>query len=84
MKKSSIAETKANFSELVSEVAYTGQSIIITERGRPMAKPVPVDEEDTTHIGDIAGWLDADNPFFDRVDEIVDERQQHLPRLVKL
>jgi prevent-host-death family protein len=84
MKTSSIAETKANLSELVAEVAYTGQSIVITKRGRPMAKLVPVNEKETAHLSDIEGWLDNDDPFFDLIDEIVEERQQHHPRPVNL
>ena len=77
MKTASIAETKAKLSELVAEVAYGGKSVLITKRGRPMAKLVPVDEQHGHHVGDVKGWLDDDDPFFELIDEIVAERQHH-------
>jgi prevent-host-death family protein len=42
MKKVSIAEAKAQFSELV-ELAEAGDQVCITRRGKPVAKLAPAD-----------------------------------------
>ncbi len=41
-----VAEAKKRFSDLLGRVAYGGETILITRRGKPMAKLVPlVDQE---------------------------------------
>lgn len=80
MKTATVAEAKAQLSELIGEVAHAGRSVLITKRGRPMAKLVPVDPPEHPHLAEIKGWLDRDDPFFEAVDEIVAERAQHKPR----
>jgi prevent-host-death family protein len=82
MKTATIAEAKAQFSELIGEVAHAGHSVLITKRGRPMAKLVPVNSPARPHLAKVKGWLDQDDPFFEAVDEIVAERIQHKPRPV--
>lgn len=84
MKKATVAEAKAHLSELIGEVAHGGQSVLITKRGRPMAKLVPVDAEERAHLAKMKGWLEADDPFFAAIDEIVAERAQHKPRSIEL
>jgi prevent-host-death family protein len=39
-----VAEAKKQFSDLLGRVAYGGETILITRRGKPMAKLVPPDE----------------------------------------
>jgi len=36
-----VAEAKKQFSDLLGRVAYGGETILITRRGKPMAKLVP-------------------------------------------
>jgi prevent-host-death family protein len=68
-----IAEAKKHFSELVGQVAYGGKHILITKRGRPIARLIPADEVDV-HLGDAKGWLEDNDPFFDAIDRIVKNR----------
>ena len=79
-----VAEAKRQFSDLLGRVAYAGETIVITRRGRPMAKLVPVSED--PHRGNelsaVEGWLDADDPFFSIAEEIVDQRRRHAPRVL--
>lgn len=84
MKKATVAEAKAHLSELIGEVAHAGHSVLITKRGRPMAKLVPVDADERPHLAKVRGWLNEDDPFFTAIDEIVAERVQHKPRSVDI
>jgi prevent-host-death family protein len=81
MKKATVAEAKAHLSELLGEVAHTGRAVVITKRGRPIAKLVPADHDDRPHLAAVKGWLDQDDPFFSAIDEIVAERKSHKPRV---
>ena len=36
-----VAEAKRQFSDLLGRVAYRGETVVITRRGKPMAKLVP-------------------------------------------
>lgn len=82
MKTTTVAHAKARLSELIGQVAHAGDSVVITKRGRPMAKLVPVGAPARRHPAKIKGWLDKDDPFFDAVDEIVAERGKRKPRAV--
>jgi prevent-host-death family protein len=77
-----LAEAKKHFSELVGKVAYGNERILITKRGKPMARLIPA-EQPTRHLGDIKGWLDEDDPFFDEINQIIQDRKKHTPRLTK-
>ena len=77
-----VAEAKRQFSDLLGRVAYGGETILITRRGRPMAKLVPLGEATKRHPADIQGWLEDDDPFFAEIDAIVASRQAHRPRVV--
>lgn len=46
----SAGEFKAKCLKLMDEVARTHESVIITKRGRPVAKMVPVDTENKTEL----------------------------------
>jgi len=42
-KSVSVAAAKTHLSELLGRVAYGGETVVITRRGRPMAKLVPAE-----------------------------------------
>lgn len=74
-----VAEAKKHFSELLGRVAYKKERILLTKRGKPMARLIRVDE-DRQHLADAQGWLDDKDPFFDNMERIVEGRSKHLPR----
>ena len=51
-----VAEAKKHFSELLGQVAYRKMHILITKRGKPMARLVPA-EEAAEHLSNAHGWL---------------------------
>ena len=80
----SVANAKNRLSELLGRVAYGGVTVLITRRGKPMAKLVPFDSGGTVpRLADVAGWLDTAHPFFAAVDDIVVARKRHVPRVLK-
>jgi prevent-host-death family protein len=76
-----MADAKKHFSELVGRVAYAKERLLITKRGKPMARLVPV-EEPEHHLGNVRGWLDDNDPFFNTVERIIDDRNKHVPRVL--
>ena len=44
-----VAEAKKRFSDLLGRVAYGGETIVITRRGKPMAKLVPTGAAEAEH-----------------------------------
>jgi prevent-host-death family protein len=76
-----VSEAKRRFSDLLGRVAYGGESVLITRRGRPMARLVPPDAALTPRLRDLRGWLEDDDPFFEAIDRIVEERSKHTPRV---
>jgi prevent-host-death family protein len=77
-----VAEAKRRFSDLLGRVAYGGETILITRRGRPMAKLVPAGREEAGHLAEVRGWLDDDDSFFAEIEAIVAGRRKHLPRVL--
>jgi len=51
-----VAEAKKHFSELLGRVAFGKEHILITKRGKPMARLVPADETNI-HLSNAKGWL---------------------------
>ena len=76
----SVAEAKKHLSELLGRVAYGGEQIVITKRGKPMARLVPATEE-TKHLAEARGWLNDEDDFFEIIDRIVEDRDKHVPRV---
>jgi prevent-host-death family protein len=76
-----IAEAKKHFSEIVQRAAFAGETTIITRRGKPMARLVPLTSA-AQSLADLRGWIDDDDPFLAAIDDIVEQRQRHLPRVV--
>ena len=76
-----VAEAKKRLSDLLGRVAYGGESVLITRRGRPMARLVPAGPPEAGEgLAGVRGWLADEDPFFDRVDEAVAARARHRPR----
>jgi prevent-host-death family protein len=80
MKTVTITVAKARLSALVEEVATTSDGVLITRRGRPMAKLIPAGALSRPHPADVKGWLADDDPFFESIKEILLERFRHKPR----
>jgi prevent-host-death family protein len=76
-----VAEAKKHLSELLGRVAFGKEHILITKRGKPMARLVPA-REDTKHLAEAKGWLDDGDDFFRAMEHIVENRSQHLPRVM--
>ena len=76
----SIAEAKARFSELINRVAYAGDRIVITKRGRPIAVLSPHSDEG---LGSVKGWLDDSDPFYEDLKEFENKRHLRPLRAVK-
>jgi antitoxin (DNA-binding transcriptional repressor) of toxin-antitoxin stability system len=66
----------------VGQVVFGKKHILITKRGKPMARLVPADEIDL-HLLNAKGWLEDDDPFFNIIDRIIQERARHAPRILK-
>jgi prevent-host-death family protein len=76
-----VAEAKEQLSNLLGRVAFGRETILITRRGRPMARLVPPDEQTPdTGLGTVRGWLPDDDPYFAAVEDIVNRRVRHGPR----
>jgi prevent-host-death family protein len=76
-----VAEAKRRFSDLLGRVAYGGESVVITRRGRAMARLVPLEQTaGREHMGNLKGWLEDDDPYFQTIEQIVRERVRHRPR----
>ena len=79
-----VTDAKKHFSELLGRVAYGKKRILITKRGRPVARLVPV-EETETHLVEAQGWLENEDPFFDVIDSILQDRCKHVsPRRLRI
>ena len=79
-----VAEAKKQFSDLLGRVAYRGEVVIITRRGKPMAKLVPPTfTENVRHLGNVKGWLDADDPYFALLEQVLATRARHVPRVLR-
>jgi len=77
----SIAEAKKHLSDLIGRVAYGREEIVITKRGRPMVLLSPVKERNK-NLSKTKGWLEKDDPFFEIIDSIVENRNAHTARLL--
>jgi prevent-host-death family protein len=83
-KEVSVAEAKKHLSDLLGRVAYRGERITISKRGKPMAVLVPTDEAGgQKRIKEIRGWLEPSDPFFEVIDQIVCDREKHVPRIFR-
>jgi len=57
--KISKSQLKPKLFSYLREVARTGKALVITERGRPVLKIVPVGDEELDPIGSLRGLVEA-------------------------
>jgi prevent-host-death family protein len=69
MKKIAAAAFKAQCLTLMEDVHSTRQPLIITKRGKPLAKLVPVDEPKDDFIGRLKGVFEVVGNFEDDAPE---------------
>ena len=68
--KINATEFKAKCLKLLDEVAQTREPIVITKRGKPMAKVVPIEEEaPTSHFGYMAGTIEITGDIISPIEE---------------
>ncbi len=79
----SIAEAKSSFSEYISRVAYAGERILITKRGKPIAGLVSYKElekikklKKADGLKGIIGQLKEFEGFSDTLDEVYADRKK--------
>jgi prevent-host-death family protein len=78
----SLAQAKSRLSELVVRAAYGREEFIITRRGRPAALLTSVAAGSArNHLADVKGWLEADDSFFDDLQEIRRRSRRRGPRV---
>ena len=76
-----VAEAKRRLSDLLGRVAYGGETLLITRRGKPMARLVPVKGgEERNHLRSLHGWLQDEDPYIKIIEDIVRARPRHRPR----
>jgi prevent-host-death family protein len=84
IKNYSVVEAKKHFSEILGRVSYRGERVLISKRGKALAMIIPATgEPPEDHLGKSQGWLEDNDPFFDFVEQIVQERERHVPRTSK-
>ena len=77
-----VADAKRRFSDLLGRVAFGRARVLITRRGRPMARLVPAsDPDDGGGLAAVKGWLDDDDELFPAVDAAI-ARRARTPRIV--
>ena len=97
VKRVSAAQAKAQLSELVAEVAYAGQHVIIERRGKPLAALVSVEDLERLEqdgatsprpqgaLALVGVWRDIEDRDLEVViQEIYSQREKDLGRLVEL
>ena len=52
-----IFEAKTHLSELIDQVASGGEDVLITKRGKPVAKLIPIGADSAALIGSLRGKL---------------------------
>jgi prevent-host-death family protein len=59
-----VAKARKRLSTLLRRVAFGKETILITRRGRPTARLIPIDDEPVERgLGRVRGWLSDDDPF---------------------
>jgi antitoxin (DNA-binding transcriptional repressor) of toxin-antitoxin stability system len=83
MTRLSVAEAQQHLTNLVERV-QEGETILLVDGERSLAKLIPAGQEERVgHLANVQGWLEDDDPFFSAIDEIVEARHRHLPRVVR-
>ena len=77
MKTIGIFEAKTKLSEICEEVARSGQSVIVTRRGKPLVRIDPVKQDKFSVWEDRAEYIAREGPIRDDFD--VPPRSVELP-----
>jgi prevent-host-death family protein len=82
-----VAEVKRNFADVVGQVMYGNQRIVVNRRGRPVVAIVPLDEaaqrEPGQRLAAAIGCGEQDGETFrGLMKRVVDSRRRRLPRRV--
>lgn len=70
MRRASIAQARAELSDMVNRVAHRGERVVITSRGRPKAALVGLD--DLAAVEDLHHVPSPDESVFAEIDELVE------------
>lgn len=75
MTEVALYEAKAQLSAIVERVASTGEEVLITRRGKPMARLVPVDDESAIEsaLAHLLAAREASQPGTGTLRELIDE-----------
>jgi prevent-host-death family protein len=81
MQNVSVADARQHLSEILGKVAYGGEAFLITKKGRPMARLMPIAQAKSSAkkpktLADIKGWLADDDPFFKALEMIREESRK--------
>ena len=78
MSEIALYEAKAHLSALVERVASTGEEVVITRRGKPVARLVPVDDESAIEsaLAHLLAARDASRPGTEPLRGLIDERRR--------
>jgi len=77
----SIADAKKHLSDILGKVAYKGERITITKRGKPIAEIVPLGEKKPRHIVEVVGKIVAPEDFTKAIENIISQRRRLKPRI---
>jgi prevent-host-death family protein len=85
MQNVSVADARQHLSEILGKVAYGGEAFLITKKGRPMARLVPVDQPKPSRkkpksASEIKGWLEDDDPFWTHLERIREDQRAEKPK----
>lgn len=78
MSEVAIYEAKAHLSEIVERVATTGEEVLITRRGKPMARLVPIDDSSAIEsaLAHLLAAREDSRPGSGSLRELIDEGRQ--------
>ncbi len=66
----------------VRVVARSGVISLVPARQHARSQPT-AETGASSHLGHVKGWLDDDDPFFSAIEDIVESRFQHVPRVLR-
>ena len=75
MNEVALYQAKAQLSAIVERVASTGEEVLITRRGKPMARLVPVDDDSAIEsaLAHLLAAREASTPGPGTLRELIDE-----------
>jgi prevent-host-death family protein len=75
MTEIALYEAKAHLSALIERVEHAGEEIVITRRGRPAARLVPVDDDSAIEsaLAMLLAAREASTPGAETLRELIDE-----------